>query len=475
LLKQEQWTALEKRLSVRPFTFALPHLAQSVGAEGAFAWPPVSGGKSLSTEEWTKQLKSLYGGIAKGLHVMATAFPGFKDIYKQAGVGESFGGISARMGSTFAESLDLAMRAGSPVVQIATWNDYGEGTVIEPTRGSGYRYLEILQKRLNVRGHGPADLRLPVMLYQLRKRVGAESGLGARLNQAAELLFKSKCMEAEAELASVARELGKQAAVFADFPNEAQEKYRLVSEVLYRSGDHLTQAMHQRCRLDLYFPVNQKHYPTVVWFHGGGLSAGERSIPMHLRKRGVAVVAVNYRLSPEAKSPEYIEDAASAVAWTLKNIENYGGSAERVFLSGHSAGAYLSLMVGLDKRWLGAHGLEPKAIAGLIPLSPQVVTHFAIREERGIGEKQPIIDDLAPLFHVKSDAPPMLIVTGDREKELMGRYEENAYFWRMMKLAGHKDVTLHEIQGFDHGKMAEPAMPLVLRFIETHRPAGARK
>jgi hypothetical protein len=119
--------------------------------------------------------------------------------------------------------------------------------------------------------------------------------------------------------------------------------------------------------------------------------------------------------------------------------------------------------------------LEPKAIAGLIPLSPQVVTHFAIREERGIGEKQPIIDDLAPLFHVKSDAPPMLIVTGDREKELMGRYEENAYFWRMMKLAGHKDVTLHEIQGFDHGKMAEPAMPLVLRFIETHRPAGARK
>ena len=475
LLKQEQWAGIEKRLAKRPFTFALPHLARSIGAEGAFAWPPVSGGKTLNAEEWTKQLKALYSGLAKGEHVMATVFPGFKDIYKQAGVGESFGVIPSRMGATFAESLDLALGAGSPVVQIATWNDYGEGTVIEPTRGAGYKYLEMLQKRLNVRSHGPADLRLPVMLYQLRKRIGGDAALGAQLDQAAQLLFESKCVQAEAGLARVGREIGARAAVFPDFPNDTQERYRLVSEILYRSGDNLTQSMHQRCRLDLYFPVDHQPYSTVVWFHGGGLSAGERAIPMHLRKRGVAVVAVNYRLSPDAKSPEFIEDAAAAVAWTLKNIQNYGGSAERVFLSGHSAGAYLSLMVGLDKRWLAAHELDPKVIAGLIPLSPQVITHFAIREERGMSEKQPLVDDLAPLFHVKSDAPPILIVTGDREKELMGRYEENAYFWRMLKLAGHKDVTLHEIQGFDHGKMAEPAMPLVLRFVESHKPAGARK
>ena len=94
---------------------------------------------------------------------MATAFPGLKDIYKQAGVGERLGGISLRMGTTFTESL--ALGAGSPMVQIATWNDYGEGTAIEPTRGAGYKYLEILQKRLNVSAHGSADLRLPVMLW----------------------------------------------------------------------------------------------------------------------------------------------------------------------------------------------------------------------------------------------------------------------------------------------------------------------
>jgi hypothetical protein len=65
----------------------------------------------------------------------------------------------------------------------------------------------------------------------------------------------------------------------------------------------------------------------------------------------------------------------------------------------------------------------------------------------------------------------MLVVTGDREKELMGRYEENAYFCRMMKLSGHPHVTFHELQGFDHGKMVEPAMPLLLRFVTSMSPS----
>jgi hypothetical protein len=80
------------------------------------------------------------------------------------------------------------------------------------------------------------------------------------------------------------------------------------------------------------------------------------------------------------------------------------------------------------------------------------------------------VDDLAPLFHVNAAAPPMLVVTGDREKELMGRYEENAYFCRMMKLSGHQRVIFHELQGFDHGKMVEPAMPLLLRFVTSMNP-----
>ncbi len=245
---------------------------------------------------------------------------------------------------------------------------------------------------------------------------------------------------------------------------------RLAADIGYRTGADATESMRQHCRLDVYFPEKAKSFPTVVWFHGGGLTGGKRSVPAGLRGKGICVVAVDYRLSPETKSPGYIEDAAAAIAWTFQHIASFGGSPEAIFVSGHSAGAYLTAMTGLDKHWLAAHGIDANRIAGLIPLSPQAITHFTIRGERGISEKQPVLDELAPLFHVRKDAPPMMIVTGDREQELLGRYEENAYFWRMMKISGSTTTTLTEMKGRDHGGMAEPAMPMVLEFIKAHSP-----
>jgi len=243
------------------------------------------------------------------------------------------------------------------------------------------------------------------------------------------------------------------------------QTYLTVEDVLYRDGDGLTEYMTERCRLDVYHPAHVQHFPTVVWFHGGGLKAGKRSVPRALKEQGIAVVAVNYRLHPRVTSPAYLEDAAAAVAWTIKNIENYGGSAKRVFVSGHSAGGYLTSMVGLDKRWLAPHGIDADQIAGLIPFSGHTITHFTVRAERGIDGKQPIVDDMAPLFHVRKDAPPLLLITGDRDLELLGRYEENAYLWRMMQVVGHPDTELFELEGFNHGQMAEPAHPLLLRFV----------
>lgn len=242
--------------------------------------------------------------------------------------------------------------------------------------------------------------------------------------------------------------------------------YKTESDILYRSGDALTEYMTKQCRLDVYYPSDKKDFATVVWFHGGGLTGGKRSVPAALKGQGIAVVAVGYRLSPEAKAPAYIEDAAAAIAWTFKNVEKYGGSSKRIFVSGHSAGGYLTMMVGLDKRWLAAHQVDADQIAGLVPFSGQAITHFTIRAERGIKDKQPIVDDLAPQFHVRKEAPPLLLLTGDRNKELLGRYEENAYLWRMMKEVGHTSTEIFELQGFDHGQMAEPAHPLLLRFIK---------
>jgi acetyl esterase/lipase len=221
----------------------------------------------------------------------------------------------------------------------------------------------------------------------------------------------------------------------------------------------------ERCKLDVYHPVAGPSVPTVVWFHGGGLTGGNRSTPSALKGQGIAVVAVDYRLSPKAKAPAYIEDAAAAVAWTFKNIARYGGDTNRIFLSGHSAGGYLASLVTLDRRWLAVHGVDPDRLAGLVPFSGQSITHFAIREERGLARTRPIIDDLAPVYHVRQDAPPILLISGDRNRELLGRYEESAYFWRMLKEVGHPSVELLELQGYDHGQMADPAFPLLLRFI----------
>ena len=222
--------------------------------------------------------------------------------------------------------------------------------------------------------------------------------------------------------------------------------------------------INERCVLDIYYPKNAKNFPTIVWFHGGGLTGGSKEIPEALKNKGFAIIGVNYRLSPKVKAVKCIEDAAAAIAWAFNNIKSYGGDTSSIFVSGHSAGAYLSLMTGLEKKWLQKEGIDTNKIAGLIPFSSQCITHFEIRRENGIPEKQPTIDTFAPLFHVRSDAPPILLITGDRELEMLGRYEENAYMERMMKLAGHKQIQLFELDGYGHG-MTEPAFPLLVNEV----------
>jgi acetyl esterase/lipase len=239
--------------------------------------------------------------------------------------------------------------------------------------------------------------------------------------------------------------------------------YTSVSNIPYYPESEIArdEYIKERCVLDLYHPDNKEGFPTVVWFHGGGLTAGNKSIPAELKEQGMAVVAVNYRLYPKIKAPVYIEDAASAVAWVFNHIEEYGGDPDLIFISGHSAGGYLTSMVGLDKSWLMKQKIDANRIAGLIPFSGHTITHFTVRKERGIEATQPLVDDLAPLFHVRKDAPPLLLITGDREMEMMGRYEENAYMMRMMKVVGHPDTRLYEMNGYGHN-MLTPAFPLLI-------------
>jgi acetyl esterase/lipase len=253
--------------------------------------------------------------------------------------------------------------------------------------------------------------------------------------------------------------------IVAGYTQEAQ--YETKQNIHYYN-DAVNQSdayINERCVLDIYYPKNIKNYATIVWFHGGGLTGGSKEIPEALKGKGICIVGVNYRLNPRVKSPKYIEDAAAAVSWVFKKIGTLGGNPSLIFLSGHSAGGYLASMVGLDKSWLGKHQIDANNIAGLIPFSGHTITHFTIRDERGIPGTRAIVDSLAPLYHVRADAPPLLLITGDRELELLGRYEENAYLMRMMKIAGHQYTRLFELDGYGHG-MTEPAFPLLLNEVQ---------
>lgn len=218
----------------------------------------------------------------------------------------------------------------------------------------------------------------------------------------------------------------------------------------------------ERLKLDIHHPVKvDTCLPVVVWFHGGGLTSGEKQIPEQLMNQGYVVIAPNYRLIPEISVAECIDDAAEAVAWTFDNVADYGGDTTKIFVSGHSAGGFLTSMVGLDKTRLSKYNKDADSIAGLIPFSGQVITHFSDRKSKGIGELTPYVDSNAPLFHVRKNAPPYIIITGDAELELFGRYEENLYMWRMMKLVGHEDVRIYKLDGFNHGDMGWPAQKIL--------------
>lgn len=221
----------------------------------------------------------------------------------------------------------------------------------------------------------------------------------------------------------------------------------------------------ERCKIDIYYPSGKKDFTTLIWFHGGGLTGGNKEIPDYLKNKGIAIVGVGYRLSPQVKVEDIIQDAADAVKWTFEHIAEYGGNTQKIALGGHSAGAYLSLMLGLNKSYLADRNISTDMLLGIASLSSQAITHFTARKEKGLTEFQPTVDELAPLFWVRKDAPPILLITGDRELEMVGRYEENAYLKRMLGLVGHPNVKLLELDGYDHG-MTYPAYPLLLRELE---------
>ena len=236
----------------------------------------------------------------------------------------------------------------------------------------------------------------------------------------------------------------------------------------------------ERCKLDLYLPEKKKDFPTLIWLHGGALRNGHKDDPrniaiaQHLSEQGLAVAMVNYRLHPKAEYPAYVEDTAAVVAWTLANISKQGGDPKKVFLGGHSAGGYLTLMVGMDPRWLKVHDLERSDLAGLVPVAAQTMTHYTVRKER-FGSPNPFFitaDDAAPVHYSNlKGIPPTHILWA--ENDAPARAEENAYLAAVLTGAQNTQVSTAEIPDCSHSSIAhnianpnDPGAQSILAFIK---------
>jgi len=227
-----------------------------------------------------------------------------------------------------------------------------------------------------------------------------------------------------------------------------------------------------RCKLDLRVPATTG-FPTVVWFHGGGLTAGKKHFPPIDRRIGL--VTVNYRLMKATngvQGADCIADAAEAVAWTFRNIAAYGGDPKKIYVSGMSAGGYLTMMVGMAPAYLAKYGLKPTDLAGIVPISGQATKHFAVRKFAGDTKPQfaPQIDELAPLHWVGADLPPILDVCGAPPYEWKCRSEENRLLVASCTALGHKNARFVECDFCDHGRTYDAALPYLEFFVLGRMP-----
>lgn len=200
----DQWKQIFAPLHQPPAFFT--ELGPRPSAVGAFGWPVPAGG----TEKSFEVLNDFYSRSKAWAQSIPVAYPRFQDIYADAGVGPSWGKIEDREGKTYEETLTRALRSSASIVQLATWNDWGEGTNIEPSVEFGYRDLEATQ-RLRRKYIDPKflytakDLRLPIRLYLLQKRYSDNPTLRAKFDAISKALFEGRLDRSRTLLEAVSK------------------------------------------------------------------------------------------------------------------------------------------------------------------------------------------------------------------------------------------------------------------------------
>lgn len=160
----------------------------------------------------------------------------------------------------------------------------------------------------------------------------------------------------------------------------AAERYVLHADLDYDLGSPVSPAAHNR--LDLFVPRRPSApRPVVVYVHGGGWQTGDKRRIGHkarlFTRAGYIFASVNYRLSPSVRGlpapdrvrfPDHPHDVGEALGWLTRNVRRYGGDPDRLVLIGHSAGAHLASLVGVDRSFSSAYGVPARAVRGVVSL-----------------------------------------------------------------------------------------------------------
>tara|TARA_R100000027_G_scaffold65887_2_gene60947 strand:- start:198 stop:1025 length:828 start_codon:yes stop_codon:yes gene_type:complete len=258
--------------------------------------------------------------------------------------------------------------------------------------------------------------------------------------------------------------------------NGNEIEFGVQEDVPYRSDLSDGSYAAERCVLDVYRPISPGDNPILIWFHGGGLEGGSKSsgltrqLAESFASWGVTVVVPNYRLSPKVTFPTYLEDAAAAVRYTQENI---AGNNQSIFIGGHSAGGYIAFMLALDRQFLDGADVDRENIAGYIPMSGQIMTHFTVAKERGIELPEIIADGAAPINHIGNETAPILVIIGG--EDWPARLESNRYFVAAMrKVAKNENVAIIEVPDRTHGSILkgisnadDPAAIAAMSFLQS--------
>ena len=251
---------------------------------------------------------------------------------------------------------------------------------------------------------------------------------------------------------------------------------RVIKDVAYVRGAEYKQ---DQGKLDLYLPQATPRFPVLMWVHGGGLHSGDKSKSEEVARRFVAhgfgVVSVNYRLSPAVKFPAHIEDVARAFSWIYKNIGEYGGDRERLYVTGGSAGGHLTILLVLDESYLKKAGLSGKNIRGAIPISGLMDVSRAGPQRVGtVWENDPqTLHKASPLSYVRADAPPILIMYADGETP--ERAQQNRRMFSALERAGHPHLEIKMLKDRTHNTIrpnlareGDTGLLAMLKFLNKH-------